>query len=51
VLADEAARLARELDTWRGVAIGALQALAESPGKGRGSTFYLRLPLDGAPAP
>ena len=30
MLADEAARLARELDTWRGVAIGALQALAES---------------------
>ncbi len=24
---------------------------AESPGKGRGSTFYLRLPLDSAPAP
>jgi hypothetical protein len=22
---------------------------AESPGRGRGSTFYLRLPLDGAP--
>jgi signal transduction histidine kinase len=24
---------------------------AESPGRGRGSTFYLRLPLDGAPPP